>query len=338
MKRGLILLGVTTAIAFLAIPALDARDGGSRSGGGARGGSAARGGGKEARGGGGGRGGQAHPVQRSPSMSRTGQNRSNNQSAPSRKNERPGQVQSQSNRKPTQNNLKEFLHTHPQSSNRPAGTHIHTNRQNLGKNVRNNVHTHNPHHHDWFNDHFWVNHHHFPAYYHSHHNWWRWTTPVAVGGWLGWNAAPIYYDFYADNGATYWGPSTVVVQNPVYVQQPASPLADESTDEWMPLGVFGLTKENSALSEPNIYLQLALNKNGEVAGSYYNSITDEGYEITGVIDQQTQTVAMKVLDDPNAPIIESGIYNLTQAEAPVRVHFIDGRIENMLLIRIDDPK
>jgi hypothetical protein len=46
---------------------------------------------------------------------------------------------------------------------------------------------------------------------------------------------------------------------------------------------------------------------------------------------------MTVVGYPESPVIETGLYNLTKSEAPVQVHFEDGDVANMLLIRLDEP-
>ena len=36
-------------------------------------------------------------------------------------------------------------------------------------------------------------------------------------------------------------------------------------------------------------------------------------------------------------VVESGLYNLTQQEAPLLVHFGADKVENWLLVRLEDP-
>lgn len=329
MKHSTFLIGIITAAALLALPELDARDGGGRGGGGGGRGGGGHGGGGH--GGGNRGGGGARSVQRSPSMSRTTEYR-----PPQRHEARPERPQGghqqisrpSQNQRPVNRPQNNFAHQHPV-----------VDRHNLGNNVRHNVGTYRPYRNNWFHNDFWVGHHFHPPYYRYHNNWWRWTTPVVVTGWLGWNVAPIYYDYYIDNGTYYWGPTeTPGTVGYVEQTQPAPAPTDQPIEgDWLPLGVFALSKDELGIAGPNIYLQLTLNKNGSIAGTYYNATTDQGYEVEGEVDKSTQTATMQVVDDPDSPVIETGLYNLTQQETPIRVHFADGRTENMLLIRLDEP-
>ena len=37
-------------------------------------------------------------------------------------------------------------------------------------------------------------------------------------------------------------------------------------------------------------------------------------------------------------VVETGLYNLTQEEAPIMVHYGPDRIENWLLVRLEQPE
>lgn len=332
MKKYTYLIGIITTIALLLVPELDARNGGHGGGGGHGG----RGGGGH----GGGRGG-GRSVHRSPSMSRAGQGRPERR-APQQQH-RPAQTSRHAemprnrNRPPTSADLKHFVSQHPNAGKNNFVKNAHKNRDNWGNHIRHDFHNH-PNRHNWFNNNFWGHYHIHPPYYNYHHNWWLWATPIGIAGWLGWNAAPIYYDYYIENNVNYWVP----ISEPAYVSSYVAPAAPESGqqagDDWMPLGVFALSKDAESIAGPNIYLQLALNKNGTVSGAYYNETTDQSFELDGEVDPTTQSLTMQLADDPDAPVFETGLYNLTQPEAPVRVHFADGRTDNMLLIRLDESK
>lgn len=213
-------------------------------------------------------------------------------------------------------------------------------RGDLGQNIRDQIGQNRPDRGDWFNGDFWDKHHHRPPYYDHNHNWWRGATVVGVAGWLGWRSAPVYYGYYSDD-SYYWDPSYTTSEPQDYVEQTEyieEATTEDTSDEWMPLGVFAISKDQGVTTTPNVYLQMALNKDGLLSGTYYNTLTDETHEAEGVVDQKSQRAAWKVVDNDSSPILETGIYDLTESEVPVRVNFQDGRTQDMMLIRLEDPK
>lgn len=119
------------------------------------------------------------------------------------------------------------------------------------------------------------------------------------------------------------------------VPPPATEQEAEQAD-WLPLGVFAIsTGEND--TEPNRVVQLAINKQGIVSGTLYNYDTDEAIAVQGQVDRQTQRVAIR-LGDLEDVVVETGLYNLTQDEAPVLVHFRTDKIEEYLLIRLESEE
>ena len=111
----------------------------------------------------------------------------------------------------------------------------------------------------------------------------------------------------------------------------------ENEKEWMALGVFALSEENSA--ESNMVLQLALNKEGVIAGYYYNTDTDSERPIKGAVDKKTQRAAWTFADGKNTDIImESGLYNLTMDETTALVHFGKDKTQKWRMVRLEEPK
>jgi hypothetical protein len=151
---------------------------------------------------------------------------------------------------------------------------------------------------------------------------------------------PIYYDY--GNNITYEG-DTVYVNgesagtSQEYYEQ-ASELAQtgaqaEAPDdgEWMPLGVFALTKTGA--TESVVTIELAVNKEGVIRGNYTDTKTDKTQLIQGAVDKETQRVAFTVGDNPSN-LIETGIYNLTKDEAPALVHVGSEKTQQWLLVRL----
>ena len=107
--------------------------------------------------------------------------------------------------------------------------------------------------------------------------------------------------------------------------------------EWLPLGVFALTQDNNADAVPNMFLQLAVSKEGILAGTYQNKSTGQTESVEGMVDQKSQRAAWTIVEK-NTPIMETGIANLTMNESRVLVHFADGKTQQWLLVRVPGPE
>ena len=188
-----------------------------------------------------------------------------------------------------------------------------------------------------------------PVYKPNH--WWRWATAGAITGWVAyrWNN-PVYYS-YGSGGNVYYENNTVFVNGQEYgsaeqyynenaelaASVPEMTEEQETQVEWLPLGVFGLTKEG--VNATSMYLQLAVSKEGIIAGTFYNESTGVTHPVEGMVDEKTQRVAWKAADGSNADLVmETGVYNLTQDQAEVMVHFGPTETQTALLVRLDESK
>ena len=102
----------------------------------------------------------------------------------------------------------------------------------------------------------------------------------------------------------------------------------------MPLGVFALTNESEG--EPTMYVQLAANKRGVIAGSYFNDATEDALPVVGAIDPRTQRAAWYIGDNKST-VFETGAYNLTLPETQVLVHFGPLQSQTWLMVRMPEP-
>jgi hypothetical protein len=166
-----------------------------------------------------------------------------------------------------------------------------------------------------------------------------------LSSWIVWNwGSPLYYDygsnFYYDNGFVYLN-GRRLCSSVEYYDQAVQILADapevkDDAAQWMPLGVFALTQDVS--KDSSMVLQLALNKDGIIQGTYYNTQEETAKPIKGLVEKQSQRAVWTFADDSNnAVIMETGIYNLTQDETQVLVHFGEKRTEEWVLIRLKEP-
>jgi hypothetical protein len=107
-------------------------------------------------------------------------------------------------------------------------------------------------------------------------------------------------------------------------------------EEWLPLGVYALTSEDTP--DSSAVLQLAVNKQGVLAGTYYNEETKVSRPVQGTVDQKSQRAALTFGDGKNTDIVlETGIYNLTQDQAPGLLHFGAQQSQPALLVRLQPP-
>ena len=85
------------------------------------------------------------------------------------------------------------------------------------------------------------------------------------------------------------------------------------TAESMPLGVFSWCVRR--MSKPTMFLELAVSKEGTIAGTYSNTTSDSAQPVEGRVDQESQRAAWWIGSNQNN-ILETGIYNLTKEETP----------------------
>jgi hypothetical protein len=162
---------------------------------------------------------------------------------------------------------------------------------------------------------------------------WRAPTYAAMGAFMGASLAsaqPVYYG-YGTGGNVYYENNTVYVDGQAsgtpeqYAQQALSyvesapPPEKVDQEEWMPLGVFAFTQED--MTDSNTMIELAVSKSGVLAGTYYNETTGSSRPLKGSVDTKSQRAVMGFADGKNTNVaLETGLYNLTQDEAPSLLH------------------
>lgn len=128
--------------------------------------------------------------------------------------------------------------------------------------------------------------------------------------------------------------SSTTYYQPTYQPTPSVQPTASAGDEWLPLGVFAVAQSASAAAYANRFIQLAINKNGEIAGVLYNSSTDAAQDLTGMVDQSSQKAYWSLASRTASPIASTGIYNLTEDQTPINVHFSDGSDQTWTLVRL----
>jgi hypothetical protein len=172
-----------------------------------------------------------------------------------------------------------------------------------------------------------------------------WATWGSVGSWCGYGeeAYPYSYGenvYYADD-QVYYGDQPVAT-SAVYAEQAATiaatdPATAPQQGDWLPLGVFALTQDGQASgAEPTLYMQLAISKQGVIAGTLKNTATGKVDTLEGMTDKKTQRVAWTIAGQQR-PIMETGLSNLTQDASPALIHFADGQTQQWLMVRLPEP-
>ena len=202
----------------------------------------------------------------------------------------------------------------------------------------------------WWKDHpnaakaYWQN---FGKYQYARNHWWRHATWAALGGWVAGSAwdSPAYYDYgediYYEDDQVYMNGKPVATGDEYYQQATnlatSAPENQKPDAEWLPLGIFAISKDNA--TDANMVLQLAVDKDGVIAGTYDNTATDITRPVKGKVDKKTQRVAWTFSDGKNTDVImETGLFNLTQDQTDALVHFGKDRTQQCLMVRLNEPK
>ena len=185
-------------------------------------------------------------------------------------------------------------------------------------------------------------------------SWWRVTAPYrwadwsSVSSWCGYSgsyAQPVTYE-YTDDG-TYANGQEVTVDDEYSKQArelaaAGAQLLQQKIDaqeadklEWLPLGVFALCKSEDG--DPTMFLQLAISREGIVAGSFANTTNNENLSVQGGADRESTRLAVTIGDQDDV-VVETGLYNVTEQQSSALVHYQDGTRENWLLVKMPDPQ
>jgi hypothetical protein len=196
-------------------------------------------------------------------------------------------------------------------------------------------------------DNFWANHPHAHYGFHQNPAFWTWASFATASAFLPWNwGTGAYYDYgsggnvYYEDDMVHVGDATIPADE--YAQQAeqlvesAPEVANTEEMEWLPLGVFAITQDKNPDAVPNMFMQLALSKEGILAGTYQNKSTGQTESLEGMVDQKTQRAAWTIAGK-NTPIMETGLANLTMNETRMLLHFADGRTQEWLMVHVENP-
>jgi len=123
------------------------------------------------------------------------------------------------------------------------------------------------------------------------------------------------------------------------------PEIDESQAEqmdWEPLGVFAVVQDSgNGDSSDQVTIQLAINRQGVLAGTYFSDRNNEVHPLSGMVDQHSQRAAWVFADgERERTVFETSLFNLTKSETSIMVH--DGPRQDdaqiVHLARIERPE
>jgi hypothetical protein len=195
-----------------------------------------------------------------------------------------------------------------------------------------------------------------PIWFRGHPTAWvapRWVVGVNPWGPVVWAPLATFLGIPNPPIAYTYGSTVVIEDNVVYVNgdrvatvdeyatqaiglvdagRQARPAADE---EWQPLGVFGLVREDETTAQR--VFQLAVNKNGVIRGNYVDMVSDTDMPVTGSVDRRTQRAAWSIGEKKDI-VFETGLSNFTKDECTVLVHYGKESTQQMILVRMEEPK
>jgi hypothetical protein len=173
---------------------------------------------------------------------------------------------------------------------------------------------------------------------------WQPSTWGAVAGLCGYgNVTPVSYDYgvnvTAQNGNVFVNGQTVGTT--AEFSQQAADLAAAgakaeaaANDKWLPLGVFAMVRDEH--QQPQFILQLAINRQGVLRGNYTDEISDNTMAIHGAADRATQRAAWTIGNNNQQTVMEAGLEDLTESEAPALIHK-NGKTDHWILVRLEQP-
>jgi hypothetical protein len=172
---------------------------------------------------------------------------------------------------------------------------------------------------------------------------WSAATWSNVNSWYGTQQPPVNYEYgndltYNNGNVQLYGKSIATAQQ---YWQSASNLVTQGEEQppkdakWLSLGVFAAVRADESKSD--MMFQLAVDKQATVRGNYFNTGDKNAQPLEGAVDKTTQRICWVVADRKNI-VFDTGLYNLTQDETTLLVHFGAEKTEQWTLVRLKKPE
>jgi hypothetical protein len=156
---------------------------------------------------------------------------------------------------------------------------------------------------------------------------WRPATYASVARFVGITGGPVAY--------AYDSPSALTNAQWAALASTAKAADGATEEDLMSLGVFSLLPPDA--SESSTVVQLAISKEGYMAGSYYDALSDTGQPINGSMERESQRVVWSIGNNRDVAF-ETGLENLTTESTPVSVHMKDGTIQRWSMVRVAEQE
>jgi hypothetical protein len=176
---------------------------------------------------------------------------------------------------------------------------------------------------------------------HPHADAWAVATAASVAAWVGTAAYGGGSDtIIVDSGNT--TESTESTDESASDEDASEPSFQSVTDalaatdstQLLPLGVFALAQDGQ--TEPTTLIQLAVDKQGQISGSYYDLVSDNGTPVAGQLDANTQRAAWSAGEN-SKNVFAASVDTLTGDSGPVTLHMPNGKTQDWNLIRLKQP-
>ena len=173
---------------------------------------------------------------------------------------------------------------------------------------------------------------------------WTAATWGTLNTWWGWGTTnPYYYDYGStvvyEGDTVYYDSEPIASAEEYYAE--AGEIASEGIaevpedEEWQSLGVWAMVQGTEI--QANKILQLAVSKTGVIRGNYYDALTESTLPVQGSVDQESQRAAW-IVGENEEVVYETGIYNLTQEETEMLIHFGQDNTQQWSLVRLEAPE
>jgi hypothetical protein len=170
---------------------------------------------------------------------------------------------------------------------------------------------------------------------HPHADAWAVATAASVAAWVGRGAYVGTDTVVVESGTTEEGTTTDETStDETTTTDTTTTAAATDPTEWLTIGVFALAQTGQ--TEPTTLIQLSVNKQGVLNGTYYDLVSDNGTPIAGQIDTTTERAAWTV--GPNSKnVFTTTIETLTSETGPAKLNLPGGKTQDWNLIRVNKP-
>jgi hypothetical protein len=181
------------------------------------------------------------------------------------------------------------------------------------------------------------------SWYANHPNAWRYTHPHAdawaiatlgtAAAWLGIAATSDAYPAVTENVYTSDEADNEQSTDEPANENPQQQNADQqNAGDFLPLGVFAIAPRSE--KDASALVQLAVDKQGQLRGNYYDVLTGRDQPISGTLDKKTQRATFQA--GGGDVTFETTLANLTARSGSVTLRFQNGQTRQWTLARFED--